>query len=433
MKKGNTTFKELHMFLLLWSTQSLSSLGTAMTSYAFIIWSYQQTGSATTMGLMTFFTYMPYVTMSLLAGAYSDRWDKKRTMLVCDSLAAVMTLLLFGLFATEQLEIWHLYVINALNGLLNTFQQPASDVAVTLLTPKHAYQRVSGLRSFSNSLVSVLTPVLATSLLTLTSMEVVLLVDLGSFCCAFFTLVRFIQLPPVAKRVTESTMAAMKESFAFLKQHRGILELILFLAGINFVAAMCDTALPALVLSVYPEGETVLGWVNACAGAASLVGSFLVTLSPRPKNRMTVIYVVLLFSMGTENFMLALSDSPAIWCVAAVLGWLFTPFMSANMDVLLRSMIPLELQGRIYSIRNTLQFFTIPIGHFLAGVLIDYVLNPLMKQPPRALAAVFGASNGAGSALLLFILGFLGVAVCLFFMGRKELRRLGTVTIDEIG
>ena len=86
-----------------------------MTSYALVIWAYQQTGSALTSALLTVCSYAPYVLLSIIAGALSDRWDKKRTMLVCDSLAAASTLLVFFLLGTGRLEIWHLYLINGFN------------------------------------------------------------------------------------------------------------------------------------------------------------------------------------------------------------------------------------------------------------------------------------------------------------------------------
>ena len=70
------------------------------------------------------------------------------TMLVSDTFAALCTLTVLILLQTGRLEIWFLYIINALNGLMNTVQQPASDVAVSLLTPQKHYQKVSGLRSF---------------------------------------------------------------------------------------------------------------------------------------------------------------------------------------------------------------------------------------------------------------------------------------------
>ncbi|MBP3520636.1 MAG: MFS transporter, partial [Oscillospiraceae bacterium] len=150
---NKTFFSECRHILLLWLTQALSNLGSAMTNFALVVWSYGQYGSALTTALLTVCAYAPYVVLSIFAGALSDRWDKKKTMLLCDALAALCTVGVLVLLATGNLKIWHLYLNNALNGLMNTVQQPASEVAVTLLTPRAHYQRMGGLQAFSRSLV----------------------------------------------------------------------------------------------------------------------------------------------------------------------------------------------------------------------------------------------------------------------------------------
>lgn len=114
--------KELHSFLILWSTQSLSLLGSSMTSFALILWTYEEKGSALTTALLAVCSYAPYVAMSIFAGALSDKWNKKLTLLVSDSFAAVCTFVVLVLLKTGQLEIWHLYALNALNGLMGTVQ-----------------------------------------------------------------------------------------------------------------------------------------------------------------------------------------------------------------------------------------------------------------------------------------------------------------------
>ena len=90
--------------------------------------------------------------MSIFAGALSDRFDKKKTMLVCDLLAALTTIAVFVLYKADLLCVWHLYLINAISGLMNTVQQPASEVAYTMVTPAEHYQKTSGLQSLSRSL-----------------------------------------------------------------------------------------------------------------------------------------------------------------------------------------------------------------------------------------------------------------------------------------
>ena len=103
-------------------------------------------------------------------------------MLVCDTLAACCTLLDFGLLKAGILCPWHLYLLNGINGLMNTVQSPASDVAVTLITPRKYYQKTSGLRSFSNSLITILHPMLATSFYAFGGM---VFCDYGGFVYVF--------------------------------------------------------------------------------------------------------------------------------------------------------------------------------------------------------------------------------------------------------
>ena len=414
--------KQLKPYLLLWSTQALSALGSGMTSYALVLWLYLRSGSALETALLSVCSYAPYVVMSIFAGALSDRWNKKRTMLVCDLLAAVSTVAVFFLIKAHALSAWHLYVLNALNGLMNTIQQPAGEIAATLLIPKDAYQKTSGLRSFSQSLNSILTPVLATALFAFAGIDAVIAVDLATFALAFLTLLLFIRIPErdVPRREQESLLRSARSGLRWLRENPLILTLILYLACINLVASVYDAALPAMLLSKQNGGETVLGAVNTCVGLATLAGSVLVTLLPAPKNRVKVISLSLLFSMSSENFLLAFGKTPLVWCVGAVLGWIFIPLMNANMDVIFRSSIPLAMQGRVYSCRNTLQFFTIPIGFLLGGVLVDKVFEPLMAvQPADGLwASLFGEQKGAGAAMLFFILGIAGVLVCLVFNRR---------------
>lgn len=414
------SIKELKTFIILWSTQSLSQLGSAMTNFALTLWLYEQTGSALQTALLSICSYAPYVCMSIFAGALSDRWDKKKVMLVCDTFAACCTVTVLILLKNDLLMPWHMYLLNAINGLMNTIQQPAGDVAMTLITPKKHYQRTSGFRSFSNSLVTILNPVLATALFAFAGMDAVIYVDLGTFGVAFMALLLFIRIPSISdenKDSREPFGAAVKAGLNYLRNNRLILVLILFLAGINLVASAFDAALPALILPKENGGETILGIVTSCAGIATLMGSLIVAMLPAPKNRVRVIYITMLISLGTENFLLAFSRNPFLWCLAQVIGWILVPVMNVNLDVILRSTIPINMQGRVYSCRNTLQFFTIPIGFFMGGFMVDEICEPVMKAVPSGsiLTWLFGSGKGSGAAMFFLILGILGILICLGF------------------
>lgn len=419
------TLKELKLFIILWLTQSFSSLGSAMTNFALVIWLYQDSGSALATSLLSVCSYAPYVIMSIFAGAVSDKWNKKMIILTCDSVAALCTVMTLILLKTGSLAVWHLYILNAVNGLMNSVQSPAADVAATLLTPERHYQKTSGMRSFSGSLVSILTPVFATAVISFAGIEAVIAIDLITFFTAFAVLLFFIKIPEIPEKSTEneSILKSAKEGLVYLKLNKGILWLILFLSAINLAASVYDAALPAMVLS--KKSEAALGSVSTCVGIAALFGSVIAAFFPKPKSRIKVICICLLISMSTENFLLAFGNDTVVWCIGAVLGWLTIPLMNANYDVIFRTNVPTEMQGRVYSVRNTLQFFTIPLGYFLGGILVDKVFEPFMEITENGfLHTAFGAGKGSGAALLFFVIGAVGVLICLIFQRLKYIREL---------
>lgn len=417
--------RDLRGFLVLCFTQGFSALGSAMTGYALIVWSYQQEGSALMTALLTVCSYAPYVLMSILAGALTDRWNKKRTLLVCDTLAALGTVAVLVLLKTNHLQIWHLYVINALNGLMNTVQQPASEVSVTLLTPKEHYQQASAVQSFLNAANNLLTPVLATALLTLVGLDAVIIFDLITFAAAFVSLLMMDIPQPPQPAAKENVLAQARSGIRWLRRNKGILHLILFLAGINLTASMFNATLPALLLP-RENGEVLLGTVNTVTGVTMLLGSLVASLWPKPKSRVRVICNTLMLSMCTENLLLALGKSLPVWCMGAFLGWIAIPLMNANMAVVMRGSIPVEIQGRVWAARNTLQFFTIPLGNLLAGALVDRAFEPMLAAQPQgsALSILFGQGKGSGAALLLMLLWLSGVVTCLVFRRDKHIRAL---------
>lgn len=417
--KKNELF-ELKDFLILWSTQSISQLGSGITGFALTLWLHEKTGSSLSTAALTICSYAPYVLMSIFAGALTDRFDKKKTMLGCDVFAAICTIIVLVLFRTDSLMVWHLYVLNVVSGLMNTVQQPASEVAMTLVIPEKYYQKTSGLRSLSGSLISILNPLAATALYSFAGLNGVIAVDIGSFTVAFTALLFFIRIPENKTDKGENVLVLAKEGLIFLRENPLIMALILFMSGVNLVASAFDAILPGYVLPNPKGGSSVLGIVTSCSGIAMIIGSLIVSVLPKPKDRVKVIYLTMLFSLGTENFLLAFSREPVLWCIGQIIGWFLVPVMNANLDVILRTAIPVELQGRVYACRNTFQFFTIPIGLFLGGFMVDKVCEPVMSSygDLSVLKTLFGTGRGSGAALMMFILGVSGSLICII-TGRK--------------
>lgn len=416
--------KSFNSFIILWATQTLSRLGSSLTPFALVLWAYGQTGSALDTALLTVSSYLPYILLSLPVGALTDRLDKKGLILAADSLCALCTFMLFLSWHSGSLALWQLYLANAFSGLCQTFQQPASEVAVTLVTPADKYQKAGSMNALSGSMISLASPVIATALYSAGGLGLVIAADLSSFVLAFISLILFVRIPASDMRMDEVSISeGLREAFCFLRSTPGILQVILFLAAINLIASVYNAALPALVLST--AGEPVLASVQAAGGLAMILGSLAAAALPRPRSRVRAITASLFISMGTENFLLAFSREPLVWCAGAFLGWLCIPVMNTNLDALMRSHVPHSLQGRVYSSRNMLQFFTIPLGYMLGGFLVDSVFEPVMDgRTDGVLVTLFGSGKGSGAAFLFSVIGVLGLSVCVVFSRFRAMRHL---------
>jgi len=423
------SIKQLHSFLLLWGSQTVSQLGTAMTDYAIIIWVYSQKGTASSVTLLTVCSFLPTIFLRFLAGSMVDRWSKKRIMLIADLLAACGTLAVFVLHSAEALEIWHLYVINFLLSLMNAFQEPASFVAVSMLVPKEHYARASGLQGFGGAAISILAPALGALLLAYGGLELVLIVDLATFAIAFLVLLFLIRIPEVEKTETEEEPFSQTclAGIRYLREHTAILRITLFLAVINFLAKLGnDGMLSPFILGRTGNNQPVLGAVESFTALGVLAGSLLVTLMKPAKKRIPLIFITTgLIFFG--NIVQSMTSRPLLWCVAAFGSYLFAAVMNVNMDTLMREKVPLEMQGRVFSAKSTLQNFTIPIALLLGGLLADTVFEPFMLADSplqRILTCLFGTGKGTGIGLMFFIVGIAGMLISFTRLRKPVYREL---------
>ena len=416
------SFKQLHSFLLLWGSQTVSQLGTAMTDYAVIIWVYSQRGTASSVTLLTVCTFLPTIFFRFLAGSMVDRQNKKRIMLIADLVAACGTLVVFVLHSAEVLQIWHLYVINFLLSLMNAFQEPASFVAVSLLVPKEHYARAGGLQGFSGAAVSILAPALGALLLACGGLNLVLLF--------------LIRIPEPEQQAAEeeSFSKTCLEGIRYLKEHTAILRITLFLAVINFLAKLGnDGMLSPFILGRTGNNQSVLGMVESFTALGVLAGSLLATTMKPVKKRTRLIFIAtgLVFA---GNIFQSLTSRPWLWCAAAFGSYLMAAVMNVNMDILMREKVPMEMQGRVFSAKSTLQNFTIPPALLLGGLLADTVFEPFMGTDlpaQRVLSGLFGTGKGAGIGLMFFIVGIAGMLVS-FTRLRKPVYRELDLTETEI-
>jgi len=214
----------------------------------------------------------------------------------------------------------------------------------------------------------------------------------------------------------------------FLREHRALLKLILYMSLINLLAYLTGYGiLPAMILARSGGNQTVLGMVSSAMGIGTLVGSLIVTVSKPPKSRTKTIFITMAASFFLGDIVWGVGRSSWLWVFSAFAGFVLVPFTTAGLNTIMRTAVPLEMQGRVLSARDTVQFFSIPVALFLGGFLADNVFEPFMagNSGMQALfAALVGTGKGSGMAVMFLITGVVGVISSLVCLRNEEFRTL---------
>ena len=403
-------------YVILWISQSISQQGSSMTAFALVLWAYEQSHSALSVSLLSFCNYVPYILVSMFVGSFIDRHKKKSVMLVSDSVASVGS-------------VWNIYIINAVIGITTAFQQPASAVAVGRLVSKDKISNVSGMNSFSGNLIVVFSPMLAAALFAMGGLPLILVVDLASFMIAFCVLLFLIHIPEqIEKKDYTSPFAGLTEGFVFLKKERGVLYIMLTMALINFFSRLTyENILSPMILARSAGNNMALGIVNACMGIGGIVGGIIVSVKKESRYKASAIYVSAALSFLFGDLIMAAGRNAFWWSVAAIAASIPIPFIMANQNTILYQKVPESMQGRVFAVRNAIQYSTIPVGIILGGYLADYVFEPFMHSGTGfaiMMEKVVGQGTGTGMAVMFLCTGICGFTVSMISCFHREIRKL---------
>jgi len=417
-------------YLLFWLSQAVSELGSMMTSYALIIWSYTQTKSVMSVSLLTFFTFAPKALVSIFIGNFIDKHSKKNIIMITDTVSALCTLSVCLLLYTNRLSIYHIYIINIVLGFMEAIQSPASSVAIGIIVPKNKYEKISGLMSVSENLNTVLYPMLAAALMGFSSIEAVLLFDIGAFMFAIIIMIFFIKIPEVQLEEDneEKIFSGFKEGISYLKTNKGIFYIIIGMTLLNFFSRLSyENILSPMILARSNNSEFTLGVVTSIIGLGGILGGLLVSTVKLPKNKVKMLFYSAAFSFLFGDLLMAFGQNVYFWSIAAVAASLPIPFTFAAQSVLIYNNVKTEIQGRVFAVRNAMKFTAIPMGILLGGAISEYVFEPFIHGGSNFAAfllSLVGDTSGSGMAIMFICTGILGSISCLLLSNNKHIKNL---------
>ena len=398
-------------FTIVWLGQLISVLASSMTHFGLTIWMYQQTKSATAMGLMQVAFITPFLLFSPIAGVMVDRHNRKLMMMVSDLAAGLATVALLILFATGHMPFWFLYVASAINGLGNTFQWPAYSAAISTMVPKQQLGRANGMMSLIGTGPGVLAPLLAGALLPFIKITGIMVIDVLTFVLAIGALL-MVHVPQPERTVEGKAGqgSLLKESaygFKYIFQRPSLLGLqLVFFVG-NLFANMAATVLAPMILARTGSNSLIFGSVETAGAIGGVIGGVVMSAWGGFKRRVHGVLAGWAI-IGLFSSMLGVGRELPVWAIFMALTAFVGPFIDGSNQAIWQSKVAPDVQGRVFSARRLIAWFSSPISPLIAGPLADFVLEPAMRTG-GSLAGVFGGlvgtGPGAGMSLLIVICG----------------------------
>ena len=408
----NKTENKMYNFMIFFISQTVSELGTSMTGFATVIWMYSNSGQVMSSSLLAICSTVPYLIVSLLGGVVVDKMNKKKIMLICDSIAAAGSVILLGCYILGYLQLWVLCLVNIINGFMNAFQNPASQVTVTLLVEQKDYARIGGIQSTMGALVGIFQPILATTILNVLGLQWILIVDLCTFVFAFLVLLFVVQIPDEIASDSQSSFSeiwnGLKEGIDFISGNRPILMLLIMYCILEFIGAISfDGMFTPLLLARTNNNETIVGIVSSFMAIGCIVASVILSMMEQPKKKLPIMYFgsymcligITLFGMGR---------SLVWWCIVVFIGCFGSPIYHTYQTIIIREKVDASMQGRVFSLQGMITQALTPLGFLGGGMLADYIFEPLMKKMflgKNIITFFVGRQNGSGIGLIFVIAG----------------------------
>ncbi len=418
MESNNSRPTGMRAFAIIWFGQLISILGSAMTGFAIPIYIFGETERVRELALLGLAFMLPLIVFSPIAGTIVDRNNRKRMMILSDLAAGLTTVAVFVLVQLDILEIWHLYITNAINGAFQTLQWPAFSAAISTMIPKEQYGRANGLISLAESGSNIFAPIMAGALLGFIGLQGILLIDIVTFVFAIGTLL-FVYVPD-PQRTKEgqkgqgSFWSETIYGFRYIWERPSLLGLqLVFLIG-NFFATLSFTAIAAFVLYRTNQDAQIFAWVASSGAVGGVLGGLAMSTWGGPKKRVHGVLLGWFFSGLLGFVLLGLGRVWLVWAAAAFLGNLISPVINASNQAIWQAKVAPDVQGRVFSVRRLIAWAVVPLANLLVIPLTDGWLEPTMRQGGSLVESfswLVGSGPGAGIALLFIATGFITALV----------------------
>lgn len=424
----NNSERSMKKFLLLWSGEFISTIGSGLSSFGLGVYIYQQTGKASAMALVTLLAFLPALLLSTVAGVLADRYDRRLLMMLGDSLSVIgLIFILICLFQGEA-KLWQICLGVTISSIFSSLMEPAYRATVTDLLTEEQYTKASGLVQVANASKFLISPILAGFLLTFFDVKLLLILDI----CTFFVTVSttyVVRNGLATKKNSDSDekgsfIQEFKEGFYAISKNRGILALVLMTSLLTLFLGVIETLSIPMILSF--STSKVAGTLETVVAMGMLVSSVLMGVFSIKKRYVKMLSVSIFFA-GIFMVGFGLRENLILISISGFLFFAMLPFANASLDYLVRTNVDNSIQGRAWSIIGIISQFGTVLAYAFSGVLADYVFTPLLLNGgplQNSVGRIIGTGKGRGIGLFIILSGVLLCVTAIILYHLKSVRSL---------
>lgn len=364
--------RNIALFLV---SQTITLFGSNIVQYAIIWYVALETGSGLVTAGMTVCGFLPQVLISIFAGVWADRFNRKKLIILPDAGIALTTLILALIMINSRDYFWALYVTSAIRSLGAGIQSPSVSAAVTQLVPQEQLMRIGGINSTLQSIIGIASPIAAGAVLNWGPFYYVLFIDIVTAVIGIGLMLAFVPLGKV-RRDEEGEkpgyFSDLKEGVSYVLGHSFLKRLL------PVSAVFCLLIAPACFLNVLfvtrVFGESVWNLtMNELAffiGAA--VGGLVLSAWGGFKNRLkTLAYGGLVVGITT----VAIGLVRPFWAYLVIIGIMgvAVPFNNSPLMVMIQEKVEPEKQGRVFSLLQIVTLLVMQAATMFFGPLADKI------------------------------------------------------------
>lgn len=393
------------------SSQTLSLFGSALVQYAIMWYVTLTTQSGMMMTLFIICGFIPTFILSPFAGVWADRYNRKFLIMISDAIIALVTLILAITFLIGYNEIWLMFVIAAVRSLGAGIQSPAVGAILPQIVPEDKLTKVNGINGSIQALMMFIAPIVSASLLTVSTLEIILFIDVITAAIAILTLAFFLKIS-LHKKAADKQMTSYKDDFkqglSYINSHSFLKSLFVFFAIFFVLMAPGAFLTPLQVTRSFGNDYWRLTAIEITFSIGMMAGGGIIAVWGGFRNKIfTMAFASLI--MGACTF--ALGVIPVFWIYLAMMA-LFgvaMPIFNTPTTVLLQEKVDPDYMGRIFGVFSMISTSMMPIGMLIFGPLADVI----------------------AIEWLLMGTGILIVVLSIFFIRNKRLIEAGKPLIKE--